>query len=82
MPYYRGLYKTDADTDGQEWPLGEYADKIQALSAMNSIIKSKIRGILFFASNEDIIGYYSLVEKKELNGPEVIIQLTLKENLA
>jgi hypothetical protein len=36
MPYYKVTYKTDADEDGETWPLGPIPDAHVALAIFNN----------------------------------------------
>jgi hypothetical protein len=36
MPYYKVIYKNDADNDGKTWPLGPVPDAYVALAIFNN----------------------------------------------
>jgi hypothetical protein len=75
MPYYKVLYKTEADPDGRLWPIGPLPDRDHALAIFNSTVSSEKIGPFTFEETSAFLPYYHLVEQEILNGPEVMFAL-------
>ena len=71
MPYYKALYKTDADDDYRQWPLGALRDKYSALAAFNAEARDDLGKEFEFHEgpprDEPPPGDYVLGEREQLN---------------
>jgi hypothetical protein len=69
MPYYMVTYKTDADEDGEIWPLlGPIPDAHVALAIFNNTYAREKIGPFTFWNCSHVSDYY-LVEQRQLNLP-------------
>jgi hypothetical protein len=75
MPYFKALYKTEADPDGRLWPIGPLPDRDHALEIFNSIVSKEKIGPFTFKETSDFLPYYNLLEQETPNGPEIMFPL-------
>ena len=67
-------YKTDADEDGETWPLGPIPDAYVALAIFNNTYarEKNIGPFTFWKEKPSLhVSDYYLVEQQQLNGPVV-----------
>ena len=76
MPFYKAIYKTNADPDGRFWPLGEWPDRDAALAYFNKNEPQKEGvGPFTFEETSPFIPDHHLVEQEELSAPGVMFPL-------
>jgi hypothetical protein len=75
MPFYKVLYKTEADPDGRFWIFGPLPNDAHAVASFNVIARKEGLGKFTLDEIDAFLPDYNLVVQETVNGPPEMFPL-------